>query len=271
MRLFLIKLVKCLMIPLGVISLCFHKKPPFLILMYHRVNDSVSKEISVKEDDFRWQMSYLKRKGYEVVTLDAALRLDLQRSRRAKTVVLTFDDGYRDFYTKARPVLDKFGYPALVYLVPGCLESKNTFWWDRDLGESPLMNWKQIRSLSEGGLTLFGSHTMTHPDFNRIGPGEAEEELRSSQALLQKNLGGEIRHFAYPRGIVGHVATVGAVYDTAAAIFRGYDSTQSHRADYRLQLKRLPVQRSDGRLLFAARLRGWLEPESWVKVLLRRY
>lgn len=271
MRLLLIKLAKYLMIPIGMISLCFHEKPPFLILMYHRVNDGVLKEMSVKEDDFRWQMAYLKRKGYEVVTIDEALRLDGRETRRAKTVVLTFDDGYRDFYTNARPELDKYSYPALVYLVPCCLESKNTFWWDRDVGESPLMDWQQILSLSEGGLTLFGSHSMTHPDFDHIGPAEAKEELRSSQTVLQKKLGGEIRHFAYPRGIVGYVQDVGTVYDTAVAIFDGYDGAHSRAPDYRLRLKRLPVQRSDGRLLFTARLRGWLEPEGWVKALLRRH
>ena len=271
MRPLLIKLAKFLMIPLGMAYQCFREKPPFLILMYHRVNNSVCKEISVKEDDFRWQMAYLNRKGYEVVTLDQALRMDAKERRRTKTVVLTFDDGYRDFYTNARPELDKYGYPALVYLVPGFIETDNTFWWDKDLGESPLMDWRQILSLSEGGLTYFGSHTMTHPDFDRIGRVEAEEELRSSRAVLQEKLGADIRHFAYPRGIVGHVREVGTVYDTAAAIFDGYYGAGSRAADCRLRLKRLPVQRSDGRLLFAARLRGWLEPEGWVKTLLGRH
>ncbi len=271
MKIFLIKLAKFIMIPFGMIYSCFRKKVPFLILMYHRVNNSVSKEISVTEEDFRWQMAYLKHKGYRVVTLDEALCMNRQILKQTKTVVLTFDDGYSDFYTITRTVLDKYGFPALIYLVPGCITSKSTFWWDKDLGESPLMDWSQLRILLKSGLTQFGSHTMTHPDFNRISIEEAEEELQNSKIVLQEKLGTDIHHFAYPRGIVGHVQAVGLVYDTAVSIFGGYDTAQNKEINYKLCLKRLPVQRSDGRLLFIARLHGWLELEGHIKAFLGRH
>lgn len=262
------KLAKYLMIPFGMVQAGLQKSNPFVILMYHRINDAVSKEVSVTEADFRWQMEYLRRKGWHVITLDEALQSGDDASRKDKRVVLTFDDGYVDFYTTASPILAEYGYPSLVYILPGYIGTGKVLWWDRDIGESRLMNWEQIRKLASDGLVAFGSHTMTHPDFNRIGAAEAEDELRRSQVAISEKLGIHARHFAYPRGIVGHVESVGAVYDTAASIFDGYGSAHADRPGYRLLLQRLPVQRSDGKALFAARLHGWLMLEGSLKKLM---
>lgn len=270
----LLTVVKCLLIPVGVLVSFFRERPPILILMYHRVNDAIWKEISVKKQDFRWQMNYLRKKGYQVIPLSQAMQTGLwskggneKQSRKKPLAVLTFDDGYQDFYTTVHPILSVYHYPSIVYLVPGAMDTGQVFWWDQDLGKSDLMGWKEVKELAEHPLVTFGSHTMTHPDLNRLSPQEIDQELSQSKNRLEQELSQEIRHFAYPRGIVTNEAKESARnhYDTALSIFDGADLPLS-----RYRIRRMPIQRSDGRILFGARLKGWLVAEEWIKSCLGR-
>ena len=257
------------MIPLGLIYSLIRPNRFIKILMYHRVNDEIKKEISVTNSNFRWQMEYLKRKGYKVISLDAAIELKSSTSvqKSEKYVVLTFDDGYEDFLANAYPVLCEYHYPCIVYLVPGCIEIGKIFWWDKDLGESRLMSWKNVASLLYSEIVQFGSHTMTHTDLDRLDENEIKDELVNSKEILQKKLKIEIKHFSYPRGIVTKYARelVRTLYKTGTTIFDGNELIPDDRNLDLSVLKRLPVQRSDGRHLFRARLNNWLIAEEWVK------
>ncbi len=272
MKQLVVTLAKCLMIPLGMLHALLGKgRPAVSILMYHRIHDGVEKELSVKEADFRWQMDYLRRKGYRVISLDEALALPAPvPGAKEKYAVLTFDDGYEDFLTKAYPLLRQYRYPSIVYIVPGYIDTGKVFWWDRDIGRSSLLSWEQIGELSAGGLVQFGSHTMTHPDLDGLQEKEIQREMQESKESIQGKLQKEVRHFAYPRGIVTECALQSAArcYDTAVSIFEG---TQIRRGGQWAKLRRLPVQRTDGRLLFGARLRGWLVAEGWLKGLVGRH
>lgn len=282
MKTIIIKLIKYLLLPIGFLHALFNRNNNIVILMYHRINDSVSKELSVRRSDFIWQMNYLLRKGYKVISLDEAIRNEFIDSinqhicgctyKKKKYIVLTFDDGYEDYYTTAFPILLHFGYPSLVFPVPGYIETGNVFRWDKDLGESRLMNWKEIKELSETDLVVFGSHSMTHPDFDKISLKQAEEELVLSRDILEEKLALRIRHFAYPRGIVDKktLDIIKKLYQTGLSIYNGYEITGEISYSDLFQLKRIPVQRSDGRFLFGPRIKGWLVPEEWLKRLLGR-
>lgn len=278
MKLRFLMLIKVVMVPIGAIASCFRKKSPVVILMYHRVNDQVRKEISISKEAFRWQMKYLARKGYKVISLDQAIGLvrentdPVSRGSRKrqleKYVVLTFDDGYQDYYENATPILMAYSYPSIVYLVPGRIESGEVFWWDRDLGKSELMGWEEVLDLRRNPLVTFGSHTMTHADLDRLDAAKIEKELKESKEVLEKRLSLPIRHFAYPRGIVTPMAKelASRYYDSALSIFDG-----KNLPTCLMQMKRLPVQHSDGKWLFGPRLSGWLLPEEWVKKALGRH
>ena len=186
-------------------------------------------------------------------------------------VVLTFDDGYEDFYTDAFPVLSEYGYTSLLYLVPGRIGSGEVFWWDRDIGESALMSWEQLDNLKKSGLVEFGSHSMSHPDFDRINRDDARQELLQSKKVLEGRLSMPVRHFAYPRGIIAHQDIVGELYETAVSIFDGSSGAAHCPLGNVTRLVRMPVQRSDGPVLFAARLKGWLCAEGFIKRLIGKH
>lgn len=270
MKHLLIKLVKYLMIPFGFLY-SLVKPCGILILMYHRVNDDIKKELSVTVSDFRWQMEYLNKHGYRVITLDEALGR-YAASRKKKYVVLTFDDGYEDFYKNAYPVLLEYGYPAVLYVVPGYIETCGVFSWDQDIGESRLMDWNQIATIKDSALIQIGSHTLTHADLDALNEEETRRELGQSRELLEEKLGQKVSHFAYPRGIMTlcAVETARGLYKTAVSIFEG-DSIGSPKGFDPMKVRRAPVQRSDGRYLFPARLKGWLAPEGWLKRAVGRH
>lgn len=276
---------KYTMIPVGMLHSRLHRRkagsrPMIKVLLYHRVQDQVQKEIAVTHRNFRWQMEYLLRKGYQVIPLEEALHLKPDgpphSEKCQRYAVLTFDDGYQDFYTDVFPILQQYEFPAALYLVSGYVGTSKVFWWDQDLGKSDLMDWKQVKQIAASGLITIGSHTTHHPDLDTIGQRELQRQLKRSQMTLEEQLKVPVRHFSYPRGIVTDEARAVAksLYDSAVSIFDGYDLSErvsDKRDDVIYQIKRLPVQRSDGRLLFAARLQGWLIGEEWFKNRMRRW
>ena len=170
------KIAKYLLLPMGYICRVFFKTmDEIVILMYHRVNDNIPKELAVTEENFKWQMNYLKRNHYRVITLNKAYEMMKSKTIKGKYLVLTFDDGYEDFFYNAFPILKEHKYPAIVYLVPGFIETSRVFWWDHDLGESKLLNWSQIKDLSDGKLVAFGSHTTTHCKLDQLSVTELHD------------------------------------------------------------------------------------------------
>ena len=274
MRLLIIKIIKYLVIPFGLIYEAVRgEKNEILILMYHRVNNHIRKELSVKEEDFKRQMEYLKRKNYKVITMDDAVRMIRNREIKGKYIVLTFDDGYEDFYTNAWPVLKQHGFLSTVYIVPGYVETSMIFPWDQDIGESRLMNWEQIIELNKSRLVNFGSHTQHHFDLDKLDERCVEYELETSKQIIEDKLGCEVRHFAYPRGIYAQSCErlVPDMYDTGVLISDGKALTNKLGINFLISLKRIPIQRSDGYLLFSARIKGWLIMEEFLRKIFSKY
>ena len=243
-------------------------KNEILILMYHRVNDEVIKEMAVKEKDFGWQMAYLKKVGARVISMDETCERIKNRQIDSRFVVLTFDDGYEDFLSGAFPMITRYGFPAIIYLVPEYIETGRIYPWDADIGESKLLSWPQILSLQTSGLISFGSHTANHLNLDMLTPVELERELQSSQAILDEKLGRKTEHFCYPRGKFSEQGAklVRIYYNTGVLIGGGEPITAGADCNP-LKLRRVPVQRSDGKFFFRARINGWLVLEEAIRKL----
>jgi peptidoglycan/xylan/chitin deacetylase (PgdA/CDA1 family) len=167
--------------------------PP--ILYYHRIAPGVHPGVGVEPSEFSRQMRFLKRLGYEGVSLrDANEAMD-----NRKKIVITFDDGYLDNFQHAGPILQDNGYRATIFCVSKKTGSVSDWTTDPVWSGLPLMDKGQLRELHRLGFEI-GSHSRTHPDLSRIPLPEAREEIEGSRRDLEDLLGSPVDTFCYPYG-----------------------------------------------------------------------
>ena len=163
-------------------------------LIYHHVQSSEqAKErnqvaLTVRTVDFRAQMQYLKDRGYNVISMQDLLNFFEQGVKPSpKSVLLTFDDGYGDFYTDAYPILKEFGYPATVFIPTGLMNNTGYLTWDK------------ISEMSADRI-LFANHTWSHKN---VKTKEDVLKMEISTADVQLNEKGLNipKVFAYPYGL----------------------------------------------------------------------
>lgn len=197
------------------------------ILMYHQVGRfapmQAHRSTYCDHRRFAQQMAYLTRFGYSVLSLDEVLAcLRGQKPIPPKAVALTFDDGYENFYEYAFPVLQRHGFPAIVYLISGML-GQAASWFARDGRDTPLlMSAARVRELRRAGID-FGSHSVSHAKLAEQSTQRIQEEISRSKAELEDVLGESVRHFCYPYGshdlrVVEAVAEAG--YESATTCAR---------------------------------------------------
>ena len=105
-----------------------------------------------------------------------------------KPIVLTFDDGYRDFYTDVFPILKKYNVKAVVFVVPNFLGLPNN-----------LDTW-MLAEIAKSGLVEIGAHTMNHAYLSGLPLARVKFEVEESKKTLEKILGVKVVSFAYPYG-----------------------------------------------------------------------
>lgn len=166
------------------------------VLMYHYVRtvknpdkDQLGYSLSVTPADFETQLSYLLNSGYHTITPENLYHaLQGKQKLPNKPVILTFDDGYQDFYTTAFPILQKYEMKATVFVVPDFISEP----------DGRYMTWPELKELDDSGLVTIGSHTMRHVDL-KTWP-DPKWQITKSKAVLEKFLGHEVTAFAYPGG-----------------------------------------------------------------------
>src|SRR5205085_6242065 len=132
---------------------------------------------------FAQQMAYLVSGGYTTVTLDDVIQAVLTgKALPQRPVVLTFDDGYEDFYTAAFPVLEQDGLKATSFIITG------------RVGMSDYLTWDQMKAMQASGLVQFESHTVHHVDMSQISLVRAQKELTDSKVALEEHLGVVVRY-----------------------------------------------------------------------------
>ncbi len=239
------------------------------ILMYHQVSpESIPsfRKYVVTPRAFAAQMRWLALAGYRTVGLDAAVGPRKHLPRRP--VIITFDDGYRDCARYVTPVLQRWRFSAVFFVVAG-LMGRTSRWLLSERGiELPLMDWSMARSLEADGFAC-ASHTLTHPRLAQVTRAACQRELYDSRALLEDLLGHEVRDLAYPFGSVDAQvrAIAGEVgYRSACSVAIGLSTA----ADDPLSLRRVPVNAQDSLVDFACRLRTGLSAIDWLRGQLAR-
>ncbi len=174
------------------------------ILMYHKINPDPSVGgygLRVTPRDFEKQVAYLARSGYNSISLaDLADHHEKGKPLPPRPVIITFDDGYRDNYTYAYPILKKYGMTATIFVVAGTVGGINEF--DFNDGRQPkniMAGWRELKEMAEGGITI-GAHTLRHPHLANLKPEEARAEILEGKKVLEEGLNRPVDFFAYPYG-----------------------------------------------------------------------
>ena len=170
-----------------------------VILTYHSISPGRS-PLKISPALFSEQMEWLKGNARAVSLAELLEALQQHKPLPERAVVLTFDDGFRDFDSQAAPVLRRFGFPATVFL-PTAFCGRTNSWpgqaeW---VEEAPLLDWEQIRNLAEQGIS-FGAHGMTHAVLSEISGAEAEREIAGSKREIEARTGRAPEVFCYPYG-----------------------------------------------------------------------
>ncbi len=235
------------------------------ILMYHGIRERLDGrrpyyETVTSPAVFASQMSLLREEGYTVLGLDDAVTQLQSGGSFEKKVVLTFDDGFRDFFADAYPVLAENRFPATLFLATGRVADERI-----TLEGNEYLTWGEVREIHAHGIAV-GSHTASHPELKNLTEAEIGHELGDSKRMIEDKLGGPVKSFAYPyafpendRPFVSRLETMleSNGYENGVCTIIGR-ATATHT---RYFLPRLPMNNWDDPRLFKAKLEGgydWL-------------
>jgi peptidoglycan/xylan/chitin deacetylase (PgdA/CDA1 family) len=237
------------------------RKNKIVILRYHSVGDHRRHEVNVKVRSFTKQMQLIKKLYKPTPLRQAIAYLRNKGDVPAKSVVVTFDDGYRDNYEVAFAMLKGLGILPTIFLTAGFIGTDNTL--PHDFGDNPLYNyllsWEQVREMAKCGFD-FGSHTLSHVNLGKDGI-DLRKELRESKSRIERELGQEVLAVSYPFGLLrdfsSNVKRL-AREEGYACGFSAMNGVNDLATDI-FALKRIGIEASDNMFTFRAKLNGALD------------
>ena len=227
-----------------------------LVLTYHSISDAGG-PTSIAPSVFDTQMAALAEAGYRSQRL--AEFIDWHDGRSAdkddsKRVLITFDDAFADFAKVAAPILDRYGFTALVFVPTGQLGGAEA-WDGANRPARPLMDWDTVRALAKDG-TEFGGHSRTHADLTKLDAAACEVEVAGCAADLAEQIGMPVEGFAAPYGRVTPdvVATIARHYRVAF----GTRLALARRGRHRFEMPRIEMHYFRDRRRWSGMLEGRL-------------
>lgn len=205
--------------PKPVIAIPVHsgKQVRVPILTYHYIgnnpnpDDKARDALQVTPERFEAQMEYISKNGYNTISLDTLYAALKGGQLPPKPLVLTFDDGYIDFYINAFPIMRRFNIKSVSFLPTGLIN------------QGYYMSWSQIKEIDATGLVSFQTHSVTHPNLTAITNDQLKFQLVESKKTLEAQLNKPVNFMAYPYGYsdarvwnaveeVGYLGSVGTWY-----------------------------------------------------------
>jgi len=190
------------------------------ILVYHHVcldGDPALRQVGpvrasgvVSESDFRRQLDHVVEHRWTVISTSQLCDwLEGSASITQRSVVLHFDNGWRDVHSRALPIAREYGFSATAYVISDATEAASTAKATTILTATegkvvkPSVTWDGCRDLLNAGWEI-GAHTASHPRLAQLYGAEGEAavraEIEGSNLIIERTLGVQVRHFAYPSG-----------------------------------------------------------------------
>jgi peptidoglycan/xylan/chitin deacetylase (PgdA/CDA1 family) len=162
-----------------------------LILAYHQIGDQgLPGQVSVRR--FRGHLDFLTTVCRPVSLAEGLYGLEAPVRSGSPNVAITFDDGYRDNFTEAFPILLERRIPATIFVATGLITAGR-------YRDQPMLTAAHIREMADHGVA-FGAHTVTHAILSALSPHAAASEISRSKAQVEELAGREAIAFAYPNG-----------------------------------------------------------------------
>lgn len=174
------------------------------VFLYHKI-DCPTPDIRVRggftpPSRFAKQMAYLKRRDFVFYTASELIGYFLEHGRfPPKGIAITFDDGWRDNYTHAFPILQRFGIKATIFIIPSCIDQISSKAVAEGEDARAHLTRSEIREMSQYGIE-FGSHSMNHKLFHQLSPSEVKFDVEESKKKIEELLEKTCQVFAYPAG-----------------------------------------------------------------------
>lgn len=210
------------------------------ILMYHYLSnpppraDAIRSDLSVGPAQFEAQLAYLREQGYETISMkQLSYALSRDDELPPKPIIISFDDGYRDQYTNAFPLLKKYGFVATFFVFTQVIDENNV----------DFLSWDMVKEMHAASME-FGSHSYRHSDLTNRSVDFLVYEILGSKEAIEERIGEPVRFFCYPSGRYDDLAE--QVVKSAnfwGAVTTEWGAAQSF--DQRFEMPRLRIRGND--------------------------
>ena len=218
------------------------------ILMYHYISappegaDKIRLDLSVPPHRFEEHLAFLRGEGYTTITLyDLAIALRTNAPLPEKPVILTFDDGYREHYTEAFPLLGQYGYVGTFFVITNHLDQEH----------EQYLSWDHVVEMHEAGMEI-ESHSYTHVDLRDRSVDYLVWQMLGSREAIEARIERPVRFFCYPAGKYDYLA----IQVLASADYWGAVTIEPgvvHCSESMFEMRRIRVHgRYDARALGSA-------------------
>lgn len=170
------------------------------ILLFHRVAPYGDGSLTTSTLIFEGLMREISSNFKPVPLQDVIERIKNRKPIDPKTVVITFDDNYRDTFLHAVPILLKYDIPATFFITSGFINSDRHYPWDAEKRfKYPMMRWEDVKEIVTLGFEV-GCHTVNHVNLGNVHLQVARDEIFDSKDQIENRIGRVVQSFAFPFG-----------------------------------------------------------------------
>ncbi len=206
------------------------------ILMYHYISEPpanagrVRRDLSVPPAQFEAHLRFLQERGYTTISLEeVVMSLQIGQPLPDRPIVLTFDDGYRDHYDNAFPLLQQYGMTGTFFVITSVIDQEHPAY----------LSWDQVIEMDAAGMSM-EPHGYTHDDLKGRSRDYLIWQMLGSKEAIEARTGKPVRIFCYPAGRYDALGiTVLRELDYWAAVTIQFGA--EHRSDGLFELKRLRI------------------------------